>query len=200
MNKQEFFAGLRNALSGLPREDVEERVTFYGEMIDDRIEEGMSEEDAVAGIGPIDEIREQVIADTPIRKLIKEKVKPNRALRVWEIALIILGFPLWFPLIAAAAAVILALYIVLWSLVISLWAIVVSFWAGSLAGLAAGAVCFVRGDNAAALVLIGSALIIAGLSIFLFFGCAAASKGMFRLTKKAGLGIKSRFVRKEDGQ
>ena len=44
MNKQEFLAGLRKGLSGLPQEDIEERLLFYSEMIDDRIEEGMEEE------------------------------------------------------------------------------------------------------------------------------------------------------------
>ena len=50
MNKTEFLNELKDGLSGLPREDVEERLSFYGEMIDDRVEEGMTEEEAVAGI------------------------------------------------------------------------------------------------------------------------------------------------------
>ena len=45
MNKQEFLAELRRGLSGLPRDDIEERLSFYGEMLDDRIEEGLSEEE-----------------------------------------------------------------------------------------------------------------------------------------------------------
>ena len=45
MNKQEFFEQLRKGLSGLPKDDIEERLTFYKEMIEDRIEDGLSEED-----------------------------------------------------------------------------------------------------------------------------------------------------------
>ena len=56
MNKQEFLAGLQKGLSGLPQEDVEERLTFYGEMLDDRMEEGLSEEEAVAAAGSVEEI------------------------------------------------------------------------------------------------------------------------------------------------
>ena len=48
MNKQEFLVQLRNALSGLPKDDIEERIEFYSEMIEDRIEEGLSEEEAIA--------------------------------------------------------------------------------------------------------------------------------------------------------
>ena len=48
MNKQEFLSQLRKGLAGLPQNDIEERLAFYGEMIDDRIEEGLSEEEAVS--------------------------------------------------------------------------------------------------------------------------------------------------------
>ena len=48
MGKQEFLAQLRKGLQGLPQEDIEERLTFYSEMIDDRMEEGLSEEEAVS--------------------------------------------------------------------------------------------------------------------------------------------------------
>ena len=54
MNKQAFLERLRKALSGLPPKEQEERITFYSEMIDDRMEEGLSEEEeAVASIGTI---------------------------------------------------------------------------------------------------------------------------------------------------
>ena len=33
MNKQDFLSRLREGLTGLPREDVEERLAFYGEML-----------------------------------------------------------------------------------------------------------------------------------------------------------------------
>ena len=50
MNKQEFLKNLRVSLSNLPQEEIEERIIFYSEMIDDRIEEGLSEEEAKAMI------------------------------------------------------------------------------------------------------------------------------------------------------
>ena len=42
MTKNEFLEQLRRGLSGLPMEDIDERLNFYSEMIDDRIEEGLS--------------------------------------------------------------------------------------------------------------------------------------------------------------
>ena len=56
MNKHDFIAKLRAKLSGLPDSDVRERLGFYSEMIDDRIEEGLSEEAAVSEIGSVDDI------------------------------------------------------------------------------------------------------------------------------------------------
>ena len=37
MSKQEFLSRLRQALSGLPEDDVAERIAFYSESIDDRM-------------------------------------------------------------------------------------------------------------------------------------------------------------------
>ena len=77
MSKQEFLSRLLQALSGLPEDDVAERIAFYSESIDDRIEEGMSEEEAVACVGSVEEIRAQVLSEILLPKLVKEKVKPN---------------------------------------------------------------------------------------------------------------------------
>ncbi|MBR5314835.1 MAG: DUF1700 domain-containing protein, partial [Clostridia bacterium] len=77
MTKLEFLFRLEQGLCGLPKEDVKERINFYAEMIDDRVEEGLSEEDAVREIGETDEIISQIINDTPLTKIVKEKIKPK---------------------------------------------------------------------------------------------------------------------------
>lgn len=197
MNKQEFLSALRNTLSALPQKDIEERITFYGEMIDDRMEEGINEEDAVAEIGTVDEIKTQIVAEIPLEKLLKETVKPKRALRAWEIVLIALGFPVWFPLLIAAGAIILSLYIVVWALILSLWAIEVALWISVIGGIAVTIVFFVHGNFIPALMMLGTAFLLAGLSIFMFFGCVGASKGILKLPKKASIAVKSMFIRKE---
>ena len=56
MNKSEFLQQLKKELAGIPKEDREERLNFYSEMIDDRMEEGLSEEDAVRAVGTDDEL------------------------------------------------------------------------------------------------------------------------------------------------
>ena len=51
MNKTEFVNQLSAGLMGLSQEDIKRSVDFYTEMIDDRIEDGMPEEEAVAALG-----------------------------------------------------------------------------------------------------------------------------------------------------
>ena len=54
MNKQEFLDELRKGLCGLPENDVDERLDFYSEMIDDLTEDCLSQEEAVPCTLPTD--------------------------------------------------------------------------------------------------------------------------------------------------
>jgi uncharacterized membrane protein len=197
MNRETFMSELKNALSGLPRDDAEERLAFYGEMIDDRMEEGLTEEAAVAGIGTIEEIVAQTVSEIPLGRLVREKMPPKRPLGAGKTVLLVLGFPLWFPLLIAAFAAVFALYAAVWSVIISLWAVEVSLWACAVGGVAAAAFFSLRGNFFAGAASLGAGLFCAGASIFLFFGCAAASKGMIRLSGKALSGIKTGIAGKE---
>ena len=197
MSKQEFLVQLRKGLSGLPQEDIEERLTFYSEMIDDRMEEGLSELEAVSAIGTVDAIITQILSDTPLTKLVKEKAKPKRTVKPWEFVLLILGSPIWLSLLIAAFAIILATYIVVWSVVITLWSIEASFAACTLGGIVSAAVFSFQGNEFTGLAMLSAGVICAGLSIFMFFGCKAATKGILLLTKKMALRIKTLFVGKE---
>ena len=111
MTKKDFLATLRKKLRALPMSEVRERLGFYSEIIDDKMEEGLSECEAVADVGDIDEIAEQILAEVeiPIKKS-KAHASP------WQIALLIIGSPVWFPIL-------LSVYAVMWSVVITLWAI-----------------------------------------------------------------------------
>ncbi len=197
MDKAQFLDELKKRLAGLPQSDLEERLQFYGEMIDDRVEDGLTEAEAVAGIGSVDEIVAQIMEEIPLSRLVKEKVKRRRSLKVWEIVLLVLGAPVWLPLGIAAFAVCLSIYIVLWAVLISFWAVDLSFAVCTLSGLAAAVFCLFKGTLAAAGLPLGAAILRAGIAILLFFGCKALTKGLLYLTKKILLGIKSMFIGKE---
>ena len=200
MDKQAFLTALRSGLSGLPQDDIEERLTFYGEMIDDRMEEGLSEEEAVAAIGEVSEIVRQAVADTPLAKIAKERIRPKRRLKTWEIVLLALGSPIWLALAIAAAAVLFAVIVSLWSVILSLWAVFASLAVSAVAAVPTGAFFAVGGHGAAGLAMLSAGLVCAGLTILLFFGCMGAMKGILRLTKKITLWTKDCFIKKEDVQ
>lgn len=196
MSKYEFLAQLQNRLSGLPQDDIAERLAFYNEMIDDRIEEGFSEEDAVSEIGSVDTIISQILTDIPLTKLIKENT-PKKRLGAWEIVLLVLGSPIWISLLIAALAVILSLYVSLWAVVISLWAVFSSFIGCTFGGLIAAIVFATTQKGLAGILMISASLVCAGLSIFLFYGCKGTTKGTLLLAKKFFLGVKKSFLKKE---
>ncbi len=198
MNKQEFISALRAKLSGLPQKDIEDRLNFYSEIIDDRIEDGLTEEAAISEIGSVEEIAAQIIEEIPLLKIVKEQVKPKRKRRAWEIVLLAVGSPLWVSLLLAAFVVILALYIVLWSVILTLWAVFGALAACGGGGILLGVGHLLIGHASSGCFLVSASLLSAGVSIFLFFGCMAATKGTLFLTKKIVLKIKSSFVGKEN--
>ena len=198
MSKQGFLVQLRKGLSGLPQDDIEERLTFYGEMIEDRMEEGLSEEEAVSAVGSIDEIVAQVIADLPLTKIAKERIGSKRHLKAWEIVLLALGSPIWLSLGIAAAAVIFSLYISLWSVIISLWAVFGSLVGGSLGSMVAGIVFACNGNALSGIAMIAAGFVCAGLSVFMFYGSREVTKGILMLIKKIAVWIKNCFIKKEE--
>ncbi len=197
MAKLQFLLSLRDKLSGLPEADVEEHLSFYSEMIEDRIEEGLSEEDAISAIGSVDEIAGQIIADSSVSVTSKERANPKRLLKAWAILLLVLGSPVWFSLLIAAFAAVLSLYVSLWSVIISLWAVFVSVTACAFCGIIVGIGFALGGSRLTGIATTGSGLICAGLSVFVFYVCRAATRGTLLLTEKIALRIKNRFSKKE---
>lgn len=197
MNKEAFILALGERLSELPWDEVDERLNFYLEMIDDRMEEGLSEEEAVAAVGSVDEIVSQILADIPLSTLMRKKLKPKHRLGTGATVLLILGSPVWLPLLIAGAAVVLSLYIALWAVVISLWAVFVSLLGCALGCLVAGIALAAKSDAVTGLALAGFGLICAGLSIFAFFGCKAVTIGTAQIARHFFIGIKKRLAGKE---
>ena len=195
MTKMQFLLTLNEKLSSLPKEEAEERLTFYAEMIEDRMEEGLTEEEAVAAVGNVDDIAAQLTSEIS-RKSPPPKEKIH-TMSGWTILLLVLGFPLWLSLLITAFTVVLSLYITLWAAIISLWA---AF--GAVAGCAIGAVVagviYAVGTNPLpGIALLGCGIACIGVSILLFLGCKAATKGAAQLSKSTFLSIRKRIAGKE---
>lgn len=197
MNKKEFLSELRKRLSGLPNDDTEERLGFYAEMIDDRIEDGISEEAAVSELGSVDEVVYQILSEIPLSKIVKERIKPKRRFKTWEIVLLSVGSPIWLSLIIAAFSVIISIYVTLWSVIASLWSVFASFIGCALSGVLLLPFMAIFYNLPTGLAALGVGLVCAGLSVFSFYGCKAATKGTVKLTKRILICIKKSFIKKE---
>lgn len=196
MNKNEFLTALRERLQGLPEEDINKSIDFYCEMIDDRVEDGMNEEEAVEALGSIEEILSQILSEVSLPKLVKEKVKPKRALKAWEIVLLILGAPLWIPLVATVIITVLAVYLSVWSVIISLYAVDLSIAVSGLVCIGVALALLFNGQIIPCGVVFGAGLVCVGLSILLFFAFNLVTKGILWVSKKVLLGIKGLFIGK----
>ena len=190
MTKAEFLNELRNRLSGLTKTDIEQRVSFYEEMIDGRMEDGLSEEEAIEQLGSIDDIVGHIMSEIPITKLVKNKVRGKKKTPGWVIALVIILFPLWFSLAVA-----------LFSVFLSLWIIVLSFYIVALAlgicTLLVLALCvfgFVSGNPPVGFFCIGGFLFMTGITILFFLLSIGFTKLSAVLTRMCKLGIKRLFV------
>lgn len=199
MTKLKFLLALEKKLSGLPQEDIEERLTFYSEIIEDRVEEGVPEEEAVAQIGSVEEIAAQILGEHPASKPQKEK-KSKRRFKTWEITLLVIGSPVWVSLLIAALAVGCSLYVALWAVVISLWACFASIIACAAAMPIVGVYFILMGYAPSGYAMIAACFVCAGLAIFWFCGCKLATKGTILLGKKAALVLKRCFTKRGEAQ
>lgn len=197
MDKLDFLLALSNRLDVLSDADQRASLDYYSEILDDLIESGMTETDAVASLGSVDAIAQEILMDIPLPKLVKAKMKGKKPLSGLELTLLIVGFPIWLPILISVFAVIFAVYISLWAVVISLYAVDVSLAASAPASLLCAVLLFIAGQPSAALLFLGAALVLAGLSILLLFGCNATAKGMWKLCRLTLRGIKACFIRKK---
>lgn len=167
MDKNTFLSELQKRLKGLPEEDVQRTLEYYREMIEDRMEEGLSEEEAVANIGSVEEIAEPLLPKSAKRKM-----------KAWEIVLLVLGFPVWLPLLVAAAAVVI-------SIVATIYAVDISLAAGCLGGVLCAVVYLIQCNWAGAAFLFGCGLVCGGLALLCFMGSNKLMNVCFTAMKKA---------------
>ena len=197
MTMSEYLSALAANLSQLPEEERRKQISYYEELFADMREEGFSEEEIAEKLGSPKEAAEEILAEVPLPKLIKSRVKPKKGWSVLTVILLILGSPIWLSIAIALLAVILSVYVVIWAVVIVLFAVVLSILAVGAAGVVLFAVNVVLAPVPALLVL-GLGLFCLGLTIPAFMGAVAVAKGVCRLTGRIAKGIRSLFIRKEE--
>ena len=196
MNKIDFLSELEKLLDCVCKEERDKTLVYYGEMIDDRVEDGLTEEQAVLEIGTPQRIAEQIMLDLPLKTLVKNRLKPKRALGVWEIILIVLGSPIWLSLMIAAVAVVISLYAVLWAVLVVFYAVGASLAIGGLVGVVCLVVYLVQANVGAGLFMLGAGLVCAGIAALMIVVNNLVAKGLVKASKAIFIGIKSCFIKK----
>lgn len=197
MNRTEFDRALRRGIRGLPKADIQRFSEYYAEMLDDRIESGMTEEAAVAQLDDPAAIAAQILSDTSLPEVKRWQDRLLRRPHAWEVVLIVLGSPVWMSLALALFSVALALFVVMWSLIVVIWAMELAFALSALAGIAFGIAAIFR-INAGA----GAGAALLGGGIF----CAGAMLVWFEFSKWVTVsllhalgGIKNKLTKGKNG-
>lgn len=97
MNKHDFILWLRNRLSDLPQDELDRVAGFYASAIDERVEDGMTEEDAVYALGEPEALLREIRSTLPESYRVEPASgssagkKPSRWLAACGLGLIALG-------------------------------------------------------------------------------------------------------------
>lgn len=200
MNRQEYLDEIKDKLLGLSEEDIDKALDFYMEAIDDRIDDGLTEEQAIKAVGTSDEVAEQILMDTPLPKLVSATVKPQRKLKAWEIILIVLGAPVWIPIAIALLSVALAVFITLFALMFALAAVLIGFVISGIALLIMAVISVFAGGAGTALLKFAVGLVAIGVGILLFIPVKAAVLWLIELCGRFFKWIKKQFVKRKNSK
>lgn len=182
MNKYEFLAEVRRGLGGMKKADIDRSLEYYREMIEDRVEDGLTEEEAVAALGPVEKVIADILSGaetsesedtpTPVSSFTGEKDKKEGN-----------------GLLAALLVVCRVLYVIcevcLWITAVSVMVAGISVCATAVGMLFTGIVQMVTSGFASGLVYIGGAAAGAGIGIFTIVGAVWAFRGIRALSRVA---------------
>lgn len=127
MNKIQFCALLENKLKPyLSPKEMYKTLSFFEEMIDDRIDEGLSEEEAVSQLGDIDIIVDQILDEHNIGKKQTKLVwrfVPRKIPTELGFIITILLLPVWITIFALGASLFIVILSIIFSIVLTIIAI-----------------------------------------------------------------------------
>ena len=115
MNKKEFFREVNRYLADLNDSERSEFVSYYEEMIDDYLENGLNEHEAIEKMGSPKEIATKILEETRNAGLLVQDRKS-----VLEHFFVLITFPIWGTLILALCIMIICVPISLLSIEIGL--------------------------------------------------------------------------------
>lgn len=190
MTKTIFLSDLKKKLIGLKSAEREKFISYYDEMIEDLMENGKTEEEAVHDIGDVNKIAKDIMDDSELGS----GKSMSMGMKTVIATLIILGFPMWGSLLLAAASLVLSAYIVIWCLPIVTGSVAV---AGIFSGvISAFGSFFILSDSVGRAVFqFGYGMFLTGLGILFSIITVYVSKFIVGVSKKFTLWLVHFFKR-----
>ena len=197
MTKADFLQLLERALSQLSEEERRANLEYYSELLDDMLEEGMTEAEATAKLGSPAAIAESILQEMPLSKLVSTRMKPKSGWTPLAIILAVVGSPVWVPLLLAGVAVVAALFVSIWALaavaVGGVLALALAVIAAPVLAVRAAVLTLPLG-----LLLLGGGLVLLGLCVLGGLMAVELCKLLAQLTVLLARKIKGLFIRKEE--
>lgn len=191
MTRNEFITSLSARLQGIPGTERQKALDWYSELICDRMEE-MPEADAVSGIGSVDEIADEILSQyrqntTAVHS--SDGTEPqsrrspdkgvNTALVIFAAAVL---SPIWLPLLIVGLSLAFVAVVLVWCAVVTVGVMLVSAAAVGVVGLFYGFWAMSVINPAYGLLVLGTALVAAGLTLALIPLIVVTVKGAAEFT------------------
>lgn len=205
MTKQEFIKELCSLLQTIPQEERNAIIEYYLEMIADRMESGMTEEQAIQELGEIPAIAERHLGEyherqegspAPAETVYIKKKKSAASIALIVFAAVVTS-PIWLGIGISLCAAALVLYITCWIFLAVLYLTAFSLVLACLYTLVStGFVVVINWQLA--VFQAGIALLCAGIGILFAVAVVGLSKAFCRFTCFLGRKIRQRFTKKEE--
>lgn len=176
MNRVDFIKALAAELSEKVRpSEIHQLINYYDEMIEDLMEEGYTEEEAVARLGSPKELIQAVTETEEVVVEIPRRFHP------FLLLILVLGFPLWGSLLLSAALLILSFLIIIWCVPFTTGMIGVTTFIGGIASVVLSPVLMADGFYLF-LSQLGMGIFLFGLGLLCLIATYSMSRPFSRLT------------------
>ena len=194
MTKTEYISRLTELLSDLDQGYVSSSVQYYTEMIDDRIEDGLTEEEAINAIGSPEETAERIRSEAPefdsnsSSESDFEPIQNNAPTTEAETitdkkskkGLTVLA---WILILVGIISAVFSFFCAPWAVVISAWAVSCGFIGIGVYFIVYSIIAFITAGAGTGLFCLGAGVLLTGISLFGIIGSKYLSKGVLYITK-----------------
>ena len=198
MNKSEFLNDLKCKLNFLSEEERVKTLNYYSEIIDDRIESGMSEEEATSQMESTRTIAEKLMPEGIPQRTTVEKVFDfidtllTKHGYLFMLAIIVFSFPIWSPIAVGILTFVGIVFLILFGL-IALGGI------GSVIALGI-AVSFITQSLLSTFSALGVSMICVGFTMLITIGTAKLIGKMSSFCKNTYQSIKERSEKRRNSK